>query len=111
MSRLRDEAGTIAGQPKPPFSPYRDAVKFALAQQLIILVLAALILDAGETGEICLSAALVFWIGFLIIRIRRRSRPTTIDLILIRAGYIPLCVLTWFVVHLIWHLRFPSLYR
>lgn len=86
-------------------SPYRHAVRSAAVQQVIILILAGMILDGGETGRICLFAAVAFWGGVAVIRLRRRTLPTKVDLTLIEGGYIVLCVIAYFLTHWIWHLR------
>ena len=88
-----------------PTSPYRAAITSAIVQQVIVLVLASLILDGGDLLMFCLVACLAFWVGVAFVRVRRGSTPTKTDLILIRSSYLLLCIITFFLVHLIWKLR------
>ena len=86
-------------------SPYRNAITSAIVQQLIVLVLAAGILDGGDILSFCLVALLAFWIGVVFIRVRRGQTPTKLDLILIRSSYLLLCVVTFAVVYCVWKLK------
>lgn len=86
-------------------SPHKPAIKSALLQQVIILILAASILDGGDLFSICLIALVAFWAGVILIRRRRPQTPTRIDLFMIRGSYIPLCVITFFLVDWFWRLR------
>jgi len=45
-------------------SPYKDAIKFALVQQITILILTAGVLDGGDMSAICLIPFLAFWPAF-----------------------------------------------
>lgn len=93
------------GIPIVSTSPYRNAIISAIVQQVLVLVLASLILDGGDLLMFCVVACLAFWSGFVFIRVRRGQTPTKIDLILIRASYLALCIITFLVVHLVWKLR------
>jgi len=80
-------------------SPYKAAIKLALAQQIPILVLGASILDGGDIFSICLKPVIAFWVAVWFIRHRRPQTPTKFDLFAIRWSYMPLCVMTFFLVH------------
>ena len=86
-------------------APYRDAIKLALAQQIPILVLTLGILDGGDIFRICLIAFIAFWTCLVLVQRRRPEAPTRLDLTLIKWSYMPLCVGTFFLVHLFWKLR------
>ncbi|MGZ4971382.1 MAG: hypothetical protein ACXWDN_01375 [Limisphaerales bacterium] len=86
----------------PAASPYKSAVRSAVVQQVIVLVLASMILDGGDILTFCLVACLAFWVGFAFIRVRRGRMPTKIDLTLIRGSYLLLCLITYAVVYLVW---------
>jgi len=85
-------------------APYRRVIRSALTQQAFILVLAGMILDGGVVAEICLFAAVAFWVGVALIRFRRPV-PTKVDLVLIEGGYIVLCLISFFLAQWIWRLR------
>ena len=91
--------------PIAPASPYRTAITSTVVQQVIVLVLAAMLLDGGDLLMFCLVACLAFWVGVTFIRVHRGQTPTKMDLILIRSSYLLLCIITFFVVHLVWKLR------
>jgi hypothetical protein len=75
--------------------PFRNTINFAVAQQIIILVMTSLILDGGDSFRICGVAALAFWAGVGTIRFRRQI-PTKGDIIFIKGVYLPLCFLSGF---------------
>jgi hypothetical protein len=86
-------------------TPFASAIYSACIQQAIIMILAAMILDGGCIGQVCLSALLAFWGGVLVLRVRTRGALTKTDLMLVRGGYILVCVISYFVTRWIWHLR------
>lgn len=77
----------------------------AFVQQALILVLAGMILDGGVIGQMCLYALAAFWGGVAVILIRRRQSPSRLDLLLVRGGYLPVCVLSVILTRAIWHWR------
>ncbi len=84
---------------------YGQAIGSAGAQQLIILLLAGAILDGGVFLQLCIFAAVAFWIGVAVIWLRRRTTPTKLDLLVIEAGYLGLCVISFFLSYWIWSRR------
>ncbi len=84
---------------------YRQAIGSTVAQQTIVLLLAGMILDGEVILEMCGFAAVAFWIGVGLIWFRRRSKPTQIDILVIEAGYIVLCVISFFLSFRIWTMR------
>jgi hypothetical protein len=74
---------------------YREAIRSALIQQVLILGLTSMVLDGGGLFLICFYATIGFWIGVAIIRFRRPT-PTAIDLAVINFGSIPLCLVSFF---------------
>ena len=77
----------------------------AFVQQAIVLVLAGMILDGGLIAQMCWYAFLAFWGGVAVIWFRRSSSPTKQDLILVRGGYLIVCIISFFVTQSIWHWR------
>jgi len=86
-------------------SPYKDAIKLALAQQITILILTVGVLDGGDLFSICLIPFIAFWAGVFLVRRHRPETPSKLDLIAIKWTYIPLCVATFYLVHWFWKLR------
>ena len=68
----------------------------AFVQQSIILVLGGMILDGGAVAQSCFYAFTAFWAGVAVILWRRSSAPTKVDLVIVRGGFIVLCVLSFF---------------
>ena len=73
---------------------YRSTRLSVLIQQAVVLLLTSMVLDGGDIFNMCLIALVAFWVGALIIGVRRPQTPTRSDLVFIRFGYFPLCVLT-----------------
>ncbi len=86
-------------------SPYKDALKLAFVEQIAILILSAGVLDGGDIFNICLIPLIAFWVGVFFIRRHRPEAPTKFDVFMIKWGYIPLCIVTFFLVHWFWRLR------
>jgi hypothetical protein len=80
-------------------------VPLALLQQVSIGVLSGMVLDGGVLGEICGFAFVAFWGGAGLILARRRNALTDVDKLLIGWGYIPLCIVSFFLTPWIWRLR------
>jgi hypothetical protein len=83
----------------------RVNMTFPLIQQGVVLTLAAMMLDFGQTLQVSSYAACAYWGGFIMIMVRRRRRLTGIDRILIRWGFLMLVPITGFVTGFVWHLR------
>jgi hypothetical protein len=67
--------------------PYSGPLGRALLTQLcLILVCGACILDEGVTLSACLPCSAAFWMGTMVILIRRRASPKRSDLFYIRWG-------------------------
>ena len=77
----------------PPHS-YQQAIRSAVIQQFLILAFASMILDGGVVFALCFYAAVGFWAGFVMIHVRRPI-PTTVDLAVIKVGYLPLCLISF----------------
>lgn len=83
----------------------REAIKFSLVLQVLILILAGLAADGGGMAQICFFAFVAFnsYVGSVLLF--RRMSPTKLDLVLIRAGYLPTIVATGLLARYIWDLR------
>ena len=84
---------------------YGQAIGSALAQQLVVFLLAAVLIEWGVVLQVFAFSMAAFWAGTLMIWARRRVNPTKLDLYLIEGGSIPLCVLAYFLSAFIWSVR------
>ena len=83
----------------------RAAVQFSLVIQAFIVILAAFMADGGAAGQIAFFAFVSFNSYLLSVLVFQPKNPTKIDLILIRAGFLPTIPITVFLVNYIWDLR------
>jgi hypothetical protein len=89
-----------------PISPQYDSAIFeGLAIQIALGVVSRLILDFGQTAQLCGIALVAFWGGAAVLIWRHCQSPSRADLWLIRFGYLPVIVMTFFLLAWIWHLR------
>lgn len=89
-----------------PISPKYDSPIFeAVGLQILLGLLSYLILDGGATAQICGIALVAFWGGAAVLIWRHPQSPSRIDVELIRFGYLPVVVLAFFLVGLIWQLK------
>jgi hypothetical protein len=72
---------------------YRDAIYFALALQVPLALFFKLLLDGGVLAKVGGIAMCGFWAGVAIALLRRPTRPTRSDLVLVRGGYLAAIVL------------------
>jgi len=77
---------------------------FPIAQVTIASVLSLTVLDGGEFSLAVIYAA-VSYAGGLLLMAPRRDALTPVDEFLIRWGFVMLCVVSFFVSHLVWSLR------
>lgn len=82
-----------------------DNVTFTLVQQVPILLLTSMILDGGMLFAVTGYAAAAYWVGFGIITARRRGHLTLVDTMLLRWGFLILCLVSPFLTGVIWHFR------
>lgn len=59
-------------------------------------------LDGGDCARISGAALLAFWGGAVVLIWRHRHTPTKTDLELIRFGYVPVLIIAFLVIHLVW---------
>ena len=81
------------------------AIISALVQQCVVIILSLMILDGGVMVQTCLYAFAGFWGGAALLMVRRGAAMSRLDLSLIRYGFIPVCILSFFLTHWIWTLR------
>lgn len=86
-------------------SPLAHKIKFALAQQFVILVFAGMILDGGRIGQTFLFGLIAFWITVLLILFRRKQNLTKGDLVFIEGGSMVVCLLSALITIAIWRMR------
>lgn len=75
---------------------YYPATPAAAIWQASLAVLAALMLDTGETGRAWSAALLSHWAIIWLILLRRPLRPTRFDLAVVRYAMLPLLIIVTF---------------
>jgi ABC-type transport system involved in cytochrome c biogenesis permease subunit len=71
----------------PIASQYRRAFGLSLGLQLLTTLLLASNLDGGRIAKIAAAAMIGFWIGVVLVVLRRPSHPTNADLFYVRWGF------------------------
>ena len=89
----------------PISSKYDSPIFEAVALQIVLGLLALLILDGGLIAQICGIALLAFWSGTVVLIWRHPQTPSRLDIELIRFGYFPVIIVSFFLVGWIWRLR------
>ena len=80
--------------PARRFAPeYREAVKVALVLQALAMVVLLAVLDGGALARAGGAAMLAFWIGVVVVVIRRPKAPSAFDLLYVRWGYLVMLVI------------------
>ena len=89
-----------------PISPsYRSPIFEAVALQVVLAFISVMMLDGGDCAHISGAALLAFWGGVVVLIWRHPHTPSKIDLKLIRFGYLPVLVIAFVVIHLVWLAR------
>jgi hypothetical protein len=65
---------------------YDQQIWFSVKQQVVLAILAALVMDLGETARGMAAVMIGYWIGTLMIVLRRSSSPSKVDLLFARWG-------------------------
>jgi hypothetical protein len=79
-----------------------SAVKASLLQQGVVLILAALVLDGGRTFHAALVAAMAYWLGLVVVAVRRPSSPTAVDVLLVKYGFLFILLIVLTVGPMVW---------
>src|SRR5262249_31952460 len=87
----------------PLSDTYRSPLRRALIIQLVAVVLSGLMVDYGRIfARITLIAGVAFWVGVLLMMVRRPQAPTAWDLWMVRWGFLPLLLFLQVIARLIW---------
>ncbi len=65
---------------------YDRQIWFAVKQQVVLTILAGLVLDMGETVRGMAAVMIGYWVGTVIILVRRPMSPSKGDLLFVRWG-------------------------
>ena len=84
---------------------YQRPLLMAMVISTIIAILSALTLDGGETARLTGIGLLVYWAWVVVAVWRRPDNPTSIDLLLIRWGFLPLIIGFQVAIRYVWHWR------
>jgi len=66
----------------------RADLALAIAQQGLFLLFTALLLDGGFMFRVCCAAAIAHWVAMVIVRIRRPAEPSTLDVGVVKFGFL-----------------------
>jgi hypothetical protein len=84
----------------------RSALFDSLMIQIVLGIVAGLMLDGGMCLQMWTFSMVAFWSGCVLVLARRWKIPTKMDLVMIRWGFLILCLLVTPVFSaLIWRLR------
>ena len=86
-------------------NPVRDALKLSLIQQAVAFVFSALVLDGGGLFLVIIFALAAFWTGVAMVWSRRGRPISRFDVFLLKWGFFPLCIFSFFLARWIWILR------
>jgi hypothetical protein len=87
-------------------SPKYDSPIFeAIAVQIFVAIVGALIIDPIGLAQVLGIALLAFWGGVVVLIWRHPQSPSRFDLVFIRFGYFVVIPVAFFVVPLVWQLR------
>lgn len=83
---------------------FQDAVIFALACQIPILLFSMLATDFGVSAFYTSCTFLVFWVGVGVLYFRKRKKKnfTRYDLFMIRTGFFPVAILNYYLTQKVW---------
>lgn len=76
---------------------YEPAIRFTLKTQIAFTVVAVLMLDRGQFARTAGVAMLGFWIGSMLLIIRRPQAPTDTDVMWLRWGFFAVFIAASFV--------------
>ena len=81
---------------------YWAAIKVSLAFQIFLCLLTLLITDFGQTFQIWAITMAAYWVGVIVIAMRRPTDPTRLDIFLVQWSFpflfilaIPLTTYIW----------------
>jgi hypothetical protein len=86
-------------------APYFRPLLWAFVFQVLLLAFYCTVLDLGQHARACSYASGVFWLGVLLILVRRRESPTRGDLAFIRWALLPIGILGSETFLLVWQMR------
>ena len=66
---------------------YGHQIWFSLKQQVVIAILASLVMDRGQAARGTAAVLIGYWIGTVIILVRRPLSPSKGDLLFVRWGF------------------------
>ncbi len=84
---------------------YQSAVIWAAVQQAVAGVLSAMMLDGGVFLEVWCFTILAFWVGVILIVLRRPLSPTRLDVLAIKYGFVPFFIVACWLSFGIWKFR------
>lgn len=89
----------------PISTKYDSPIFEAIAMQIVVGLFSGMILDGGVAAQFCGVALVAFWGGAAVLICRHHRSPSTVDLTLIRIGYLLVIAIAIFVAPWVWHMR------
>jgi hypothetical protein len=90
---------------KMVLAPYNRPLLWAMVFQVLLVAFYWTALDLGQSRLASAYASVIFWLGVIVILIRRRGEPTGGDLAFVRWGLLPIGVLGSEAILLVWQMR------
>ena len=85
-----EEIPTGAVKPELVSAAYRRPIWTSIVVQFVLTLAITTILDGGFTGRMWAATLIAFWIGAVIIFLRRPHNPAASDLQYLKIAFIPL---------------------
>ena len=73
---------------------YDRVIRKSLVAQVVVGILAALMLDGGETARVVGVAVLAYWLCAAVVIMRRPHEPTNFDLAIVHWGFLPVLAIS-----------------
>ena len=83
----------------------KGSIVVSLVQQAFFVLLGGMTLDDGTAGRIVFCSVVAYWMGLLIVVVRRNHRFTPADRLYARWGFLVLLVITPFAATLVEYWR------
>jgi len=84
---------------------YRKSILWSVVVQVLLLLLAAILIDGGQTLIAFIYGAVAYWFGVAMILRRKSTAPISTDVMYLKYGLIVLSLVSMILSPAIWALR------